>query len=88
VALPAADGARLDAVLFGEAQSRVVLSTRPGDADALADTLADHDAVQAHRLGPVTTGGVRLTVGGEPVLDATRDALATPYETAIPNAVA
>jgi phosphoribosylformylglycinamidine synthase len=89
VALPAADGARLDAVLFGEAQSRVVVSTRPGDVDALEAHLADHDGVQGHRLGPVVTdGGLRLTVGGEAVVDAPTDALATPYTTAIPNAVA
>jgi phosphoribosylformylglycinamidine synthase len=88
VDLPDAGDTRLDAVLFGEAQSRVVLSARPGDVDALTGTLADHDAVQAHRLGTVTDEGVRLAVGGTPVLETDRAALADPYTTAIPNAVA
>jgi phosphoribosylformylglycinamidine synthase len=88
VTLPSAADARLDAVLFGEAQSRVVLSVRPDDVDAFETTLADHDAVTAHRLGAVTPDGVRITVNGAVVVDADRDALATPYDTAIPNAVA
>ena len=84
--LPTSDG-RLDATLFGEAQSRVVLSGRPGDAAALEATLSEHDGVQAHRLGTVTDSGVRLTVGDAPVLDTDRAALAAPYEEAIPDAV-
>jgi phosphoribosylformylglycinamidine synthase len=87
VDLPAAD-TRLDAVLFGEAQSRVVVSVRPSDVDGLVATLADRDAVAAHRLGPVTSDGVRITVHDEVVVDAGRDVLATPYNTAIPDAVA
>ena len=85
--LPAADGARLDAVLFGEAQSRVVLSVRPSDVASLKAALSEYDAVQAHRLGTVTDSGVRLTVGDAPVLDTDRAALAAPYEEAIPDAV-
>jgi len=84
-ALPAA--ARLDAALFGEAQSRVVLSVRPDDAPALHAALTDHDGVRAHRLGAVTTGSLRLTVGDETVLDASPPTLAAPYEAAIPDAV-
>jgi phosphoribosylformylglycinamidine synthase len=87
LSLPAAPDTRLDAALFGETQSRVVLSVRPGDADALQDTLAPHDGVQAHRLGPVTPGALRLRIGDTPVLNANPTALATPYETAIPSAL-
>jgi phosphoribosylformylglycinamidine (FGAM) synthase-like enzyme len=79
--------ARLDAALFGEAQSRVVLSVRPDDTTAWETVLADHDAVQAHRLGTVTESGVRVTVGGTPVINTTRATLAGPYESAIPDAV-
>jgi phosphoribosylformylglycinamidine synthase len=85
--LPAADGARLDAVLFGEAQSRVVLSVRPSDVASLEAALSEYDAVQAHRLGTVTDSGVRLTVGDAPVLDTDRATLAAPHEEAIPDAV-
>jgi phosphoribosylformylglycinamidine synthase len=84
--LPAA--ARLDAALFGEAQSRVVLSVRPDDVAALDATLSGHDDVQAHRLGSVTTGSLRVAVGGETVIDASPDTLAAPYKNAIPDAVA
>jgi phosphoribosylformylglycinamidine synthase II len=84
--LPAAD--RLDAALFGEAQSRVVLSVQPDDVETLEATLSEHEAVQAHRLGSVTTERLRLTVEGDVVLDVSRDALAAPYKAAIPEAVA
>jgi len=84
--LPDAD--RLDTALFGEAQSRVVLSVQPDDVASFENALSGHDAVQSHRLGTVTTGRLRVTINGESILDASRDALATPYETAIPEAVA
>jgi len=75
-------------VLFGEAQSRIVLSVQPDDVDALKFALANHDGVHAHRLGTVTESGVRVTVGDTPVIDTDRSTLAAPYTTAIPNAVA
>jgi phosphoribosylformylglycinamidine synthase len=88
VDLPDAGEARLDAVLFGEAQSRVVLSVQPEDAGALENTLADHEGVQAHRLGSVTDdASVCLAVGGTPVVETDRATLAAPYESAIPAAV-
>jgi len=49
--------ARLDAVLFGEGQSRFVLSCKPSDLDALAALAAEH-AVPLRRLG--TVGGDRF----------------------------
>jgi phosphoribosylformylglycinamidine synthase len=88
VDLPDTD-ARLDAVLFGEAQSRVVLSVQPDDVEKLETELAEHNAVQAHRLGTVTAeDNLHLSVGGTPVLDTDCATLAAPYTTAIPNAVA
>ena len=44
--------ARLDAVLFGEGQSRFVLSCRPSDVDALRSLAAEH-AVPLDYLGIV-----------------------------------
>jgi phosphoribosylformylglycinamidine synthase len=87
VDLPDAGNTRLDAVLFGEAQSRIVLSVQPDDVDALKFALTSHDGVHAHRLGTVTEDDVRVTVGGTPVIDTDRATLAEPYTTAIPNAV-
>jgi len=87
VDLPDTD-ARLDAALFGEAQSRIVLSTRPDDAEDLKSAVAAHDGVAATRLGVVTDDGtVQVSVGGTTVLDTDRATLAHPYTTAIPNAV-
>ncbi|MEF8817878.1 MAG: AIR synthase-related protein, partial [Salinibacter sp.] len=87
VTLPHTGEHRLDAALFGEAQSRVVLSVRPDDVAALDATLNDHGGVQSHRFGTVTESGLRVTVGGSTVIDAPCDILAQPYETAIPEAV-
>jgi phosphoribosylformylglycinamidine synthase len=50
----AGQSARLDAVLFGEGQSRFVVSCRPSDEDALVSLAAEH-VVPLRRLG--TVGG-------------------------------
>ena len=88
VDLPATDAHRLDAALFGEAQSRVVLSVQPDDAAALDATLSEHEGVQAHRLGVVAESGVKLRVGRTLVLSTNQSRLAEPYKTALPHAVA
>jgi phosphoribosylformylglycinamidine synthase len=60
VQLPGAWGAfRPDAVLFGESQSRIVVSLAPEHWRAL-ETLAHERGVPLHRLG--TTGGDRLVI--------------------------
>ncbi|MFO8098188.1 MAG: AIR synthase-related protein, partial [Salinibacter sp.] len=84
---PPRGGTRLDAILFGEAQSRVVLSVQPRSVTALEATLAEHEGVAAHQLGRVTEGDLRLHIDGTRVLAAPHAALAAPYETAIPAAV-
>ncbi|WP_022836310.1 phosphoribosylformylglycinamidine synthase subunit PurL [Salisaeta longa] len=85
LALPAAPGARLDAVLFGEDQSRIVCSVPADAADALSDTLPA--TVRAHRLGTVTTDGrLRIAAAEGPVLiDAPVDTLRTAYEGTLPS---
>ncbi len=75
---------RLDAVLFGEAQSRIVFTVKPGEEDQLARIL-DGYAVQAQRIGTVTTGGLRVGVNGQSVIDLTRVAMQEPYDQAIPE---
>jgi phosphoribosylformylglycinamidine synthase len=85
VPLPAAADHRLDAVLFGEAQSRVVVSVRPDDASRVPELA--HDDVHAHRIGSVTEGGLHITVEARTVIDAAYEALHTPYEKAIPRAM-
>ncbi|PAP75804.1 phosphoribosylformylglycinamidine synthase subunit PurL [Rubrivirga marina] len=85
VALPET-GARLDAILFGEAQSRVVLSVAPDDAEAVR-ALAEAAGAQALPIGTVTDGPLRVSVGASHVLEVSVDALRRPYETAIPEAM-
>ncbi len=85
VALPQVD-ARRDAVLFGEAQSRVVLSVAPDDAEAVQALCAEHGA-QAIGIGTVTDGPLVISVGGEGWVHVEVAALAHPYETALPRAM-
>jgi phosphoribosylformylglycinamidine synthase len=76
-------GARLDAALFGEAQSRFIVATSSeADAQAVAE-LASQAGVSAIVLG--TAGGDRITLGPvDLALDAARDA----YEGALERALA
>ena len=85
VALPETD-ARLDAVLFGEAQSRVVLSVAPGDVEAVRALCAERGA-QATPVGTVTDGPLRVSVGSDAVLEVAVADLARPYDSAIPEAM-
>jgi phosphoribosylformylglycinamidine synthase len=88
VSLPDGGNVRLDAVLFGEAQSRIVVSVRPDDAERLGARLDGTEGVRAHPIGTVTAEPVlRITTDGDTVIDATRTALADTYESAIPSAM-
>ena len=86
VSLDAPDGARLDALLFGEAQSRVVLSVRPESVDAVRQLVAAQGA-QATPLGQVTADGLAISVDGRTVLDVPTEALAEPHRSALPEAM-
>jgi phosphoribosylformylglycinamidine synthase len=85
--LSAPDDIRLDALLFGEAQSRIVFTTSADDAEAVAGVLADH-AVQTTRLGSVAASRLRIAVNGQPVADVETGELRIQYETAIPSRMA
>jgi phosphoribosylformylglycinamidine synthase len=81
-------GMRLDGVLFGEAQSRIVFSAAPGEAEAVQAVLDAHPAARARRIGTVAganSAGLRVAVRGTTVLDASHQALAQAYQTAIPS---
>ncbi len=86
IALPDAPEARLDAVLFGEAQSRIVLAVAPEVAETVRALAMQHGA-QATLLG--TTGGERLHIasGGATILDEAVSDLAHPYTHAISDAM-
>ena len=84
VRLDVPDSVRLDAALFGEAQSRVVLTVKESDEAALAD-VADRWPVSLHRLGIVNSGRLVLHVGAETIIDTPVEPLKTLYEAAIPD---
>ncbi|MGE5561242.1 MAG: phosphoribosylformylglycinamidine synthase subunit PurL [Chloroflexota bacterium] len=83
VTLAGGAGLRADALLFGEAPSRIIVSCRPAAVGALSDLAAQH-GVSCTRLG--TVGGDRLTVtvGNQRLIDAPVAELATIWREAIP----
>ena len=81
--LAVAPGHRLDAVLFGEAQSRIVFTAQPDQADAVRRVLEGR-AVQVRRLGTVTPGPLVIAVNGQCIITLPNEALQVPYTQAIP----
>lgn len=77
-------GFRLDALLFGESQSRMVLSCAGEAVGPLTELAAAH-GVPLARIGTVTGGAARLTLrlGGRPVLDEPVDELRALWQTAL-----
>jgi phosphoribosylformylglycinamidine synthase len=73
---------RIDAFLFGEAQSRIIVSVEERSWDRLAQTAARY-GVPVTRLG--TAGGSRLRIGDR--VDLELDALRRVYETAFEEAL-
>ncbi|MGH7541502.1 MAG: hypothetical protein ACRELC_10925, partial [Gemmatimonadota bacterium] len=69
--------------LFGESQSRVVLSVEPGDAEALRDLAARHE-VPLFRLGAVGGGRFRLSAAGRRI-DLDPREMRNVYESALPR---
>ncbi len=85
VALPAVD-ARLDAVLFGEAQSRVVLSV-PYERATEVEALAARHGARVTTLGTVGLSRLSIAVGGTTVIDEAVADLKRPYDSSIPDAM-
>ena len=86
IRLDANPDVRLDALLFGEAQSRIVFTVTAEKAEAVASVIGAY-AVQALQIGTVTTADLVIGVGGRAVLSVAREAMRQPYETAIPKAM-
>lgn len=80
--LAAWSGLPLRALLFGEAQGRVVLST--ASSSAVLETAKRH-GVPARKIGMVNDGtGLRIRLGSR-VIDASLEDLADAYHEAIPR---
>lgn len=86
VDLPGAEVFRLDALLFGEAQSRIVFTTAAGEAEAVRQAL-EGQAVQAAQVGQVGGTAFRLAVAGRPVIALPLALLAGPYYGALQQAM-
>lgn len=82
--LPALEGSRLDAALFSEAQSRILLSASPENAARIEQELAG-SGVAVTRLGSVTNGSFSVRLGGETVMDMAPADMQAIYENAIPD---
>jgi phosphoribosylformylglycinamidine synthase len=80
------DAMRLDAVLFGEAQSRIVFTATFDDGEMVQDTIVGTGA-RALPIGRVTGDRLRISLNGDVVLDEAVEALAEPYRTTIPRAM-
>ncbi|MFK7848384.1 MAG: phosphoribosylformylglycinamidine synthase subunit PurL [Rhodothermales bacterium] len=87
VALEVDPSIRLDAVLFGEAQSRILFTVSKEDAPEVAGMLSAM-AVSAHKLGVVNSGGLRVKYNKRAIIELSHETLNTPYETAIPDMMA
>lgn len=77
-------GARLDASLFGESHSRIVVTVSREDVSEFEVRLRGSD-VRATRLGEVTEGRLHLDVDGDRVVDAVVSGLASTYNATLPG---
>ncbi len=82
VSLPG--GGRLDALLFGEAPSRIVVSVAPDDLDTLL-ALARKVGVPATLLGHVAGSDLTIEAGAQPVVRAPVAELAAAWRGALPG---
>ena len=84
ITLSPGENGRLDALLFGEAQSRIVFTC---NSKALPDVLKELEGrtVQCRHIGFVQSGTLRIQVQDQVVVDLATQQMAWEYETAIPQ---
>lgn len=75
---------RLDALLFGEAQSRIVISCAPGEEQALRTTAEKH-GMQLLRIGNVAGIDLVIKCGGREIIRLGRKVMSDTYEDTIPR---
>jgi phosphoribosylformylglycinamidine synthase subunit PurL len=79
-----AEGIRPDAVLFGEAQSRVVVSIS-ADRRAEFQEAVTSSGIRSTHIGSVGGSSVRVAIDGDSVLERSTEDLRRLYESAIPS---
>lgn len=87
IELPTNEGDRLDATLFSEAQSRILLSAAPDHAARIERELAGSN-VAVTRLGRVTSDAFVVQMNSEILVEADPAAMKNLYENAIPERMA
>ena len=82
--LSSEESGRLDALLFGEAQSRIVFTC---DGQSLADVQTElkRHPVRCQRIGVVKSGTLKIITQDHVVVDLSTRQMARKYETAIPD---
>jgi len=78
-----APGLRNDVALFSESQSRILLTCRPEQVDALQLHLVE-EGVPIARIGTVCGSKLNVAVNGKAVIDVAVDVLETTWKDAIP----
>ncbi len=87
VDLPTDQDGRLDAALFSEAQSRILISAAPDHAARIERELAGSE-VEVTRLGRVTSGAFTVRIGSDSLVQMEPSAMQSIYENAIPDRMA
>jgi phosphoribosylformylglycinamidine synthase II len=79
------DSGRLDALLFGESQGRVLIAVRPEDKDGVIQKAADI-SLPAVLLGKTENSDqLKISVSGDLILNTKVSGLKNAWESAIPN---
>ena len=78
------DSGRLDGLLFGEAQSRIVISCNEASEEELRSIAGEH-GVQLLRIGNVAGADLVVKRHGKEIIRLGRQAMASAYENTIPQ---
>jgi phosphoribosylformylglycinamidine synthase len=77
---------RADSVLFGESQSRIIVSAAKSDVDAVVKIASGH-GVPCEVVGKVGGDALVIKVSGKALIDSKADKLKSVWENAIPEAL-
>lgn len=87
ITLSIPEDVRADAVLFGEAQSRIVFSVAEDHEPAIQEAIQDIEGVSATPIGTVCGNEFRITWAGITWVEAPLHTLRAAHENTLPNAM-